>query len=51
MNDSPDTDENESAVACPACESENTVQIAARSPTYRCRDCNNEFRLDSGPME
>jgi transposase-like protein len=42
---------DESTVSCPACESENIAQIAARAPIYRCRDCNNEFRVESEPIE
>ena len=51
MNDSLDAAADESSVACPACDSENTVQIAARGLTYQCRDCNNEFGQNGGPME
>jgi transposase-like protein len=51
MSESPNTDEDESPVSCPACESENTVQITARGLTYQCRDCNNEFGLNGEPME
>jgi hypothetical protein len=37
MSEGPNTDEDESPVSCPACESENTVQIAARGLTYQCQ--------------
>jgi transposase-like protein len=52
MNESPDANVNaDESTACPACGSENTARIAARTLTYRCRDCNNEFGLDDSPME
>ena len=49
--DDPEAYENENAVPCPACESVNTVQIAARGLQYQCRDCNNEFDSGAGPMD
>ena len=59
MSDTPDTDADgdaphayadENAVPCPACDSVNTVQFAARGIQYQCRDCNNEFTPNSTPM-
>jgi uncharacterized CHY-type Zn-finger protein len=44
----PETDTDESAVLCPACDSTNTVQIAARGLQHHCRDCNNEFDPTAG---
>jgi hypothetical protein len=49
--DDPDAYDDERVVPCPACESPNTVQIAARGLQYQCRDCNNEFGPPGGPME
>jgi ribosomal protein L37AE/L43A len=48
MNDTSDADT--STVACPTCDSSNTVQIAARGLQYQCRDCSNEFDPTAGPM-
>jgi ribosomal protein L37AE/L43A len=45
-----DSDEDENVVLCPACDSANTVQFAARGIQYHCRDCNNEFDPSPGPM-
>jgi ribosomal protein L37AE/L43A len=51
MSSDPETDTDESAVPCPACDSTNTVQIAARGLQHHCRDCNNEFDPTAGPMD
>jgi ribosomal protein L37AE/L43A len=48
MNDTSDADKN--TVACPTCDSPNTVRIAARGLQYQCRDCSNEFDSSAGPM-
>ena len=48
MNDTANADT--STVACPTCDSPNTVQIAARGLQYHCRDCDNEFDPTAGPM-
>jgi ribosomal protein L37AE/L43A len=49
--DDPKAYDDESVVPCPACESANTVKIAARGLQYQCRDCNNEFDPSAGPMD
>lgn len=41
--DDPEAYGDDYAVPCPACESTNTAQIAARGLQYQCRDCSNEF--------
>ena len=48
MSDRPTGDDPEAygddrIVPCPACESTNSVQIAARGLQYQCRDCSNVF--------
>lgn len=49
--DAPDAYEDENAVLCPACDSTNTVQFAARGLQYQCQDCNNEFNPSSDSMD
>jgi hypothetical protein len=45
------SDADERTVACPACDSPNTIQIAARGLQYQYRDCNTEFDSGAGPMD
>jgi ribosomal protein L37AE/L43A len=49
--DDPEAYEDENVVPCPACDSTNTVQFAARGIQYQCQDCNNEFDPSAGPMD
>lgn len=49
--DDPKAYEDDRAIPCPACESPNTVQIAARGLQYQCRDCANEFNPSSESMD
>lgn len=46
----PEADTDESAVPCPACNSTNTIQVAARGLQQHCRNCNNEFDPSAGPI-
>jgi hypothetical protein len=46
----PEADTDESTVRCPACDSTNTIQIAARGLQHHCRDCNNAFDPSAGPI-
>ncbi len=47
MNDTANA--NKSTVACPTCDSPNTIEIAARGLQYHCRDYSNEFNPTAGP--
>jgi ribosomal protein L37AE/L43A len=49
MSEAPNPDKN--TVACPACESENTLQSGARGPPYQCQDCDTEFDSSTGPTD